>query len=411
MLKLQTVLNRLSATVGGLTAATLALAFLSVGIQAEEKATAAGTESAAETTPAAPPAIPASVARVERRPVELWQRFSGRLEAVERVEIRSRVAGAVEAAHFREGALVEKGAPLLTIDPAPYEAAVARAESDLKAARARLAFASGERERGAQLQGNRTIAASEYARRVQAADEAAAQLTSAEASLRTARLDLSYTAIRAPISGRIGRLEVTEGNLVSAGAGSPVLTRIVSIDPIYATFDADEASVERLLRTAGGIDGIERVPVEMDQGDGKVVRGRIQLVDPSVDPVNGTVAIRASFPNPDGRLLPGQFARLRLGEPRAEPAVLVSERAVGTDQDKRYVLVVDGDDTVQYREVDLGPAAGDMRVVENGLKADERVVVNGLQRLRPGAKIAPQMVSMETGRSLDRQASVDPKAR
>lgn len=402
MSKIHLILNGLAAALASAAAAAFALTFLGLGILTQETGPAAGAETA-QTAP--PPAIPASVARVERRPVELWQRYSGRLEAVERVEIRSRVAGAVESAAFREGAVVERGAPLLRIDPAPYEAAVARAESDLEAARARLDFAVGERERGRQLQGNRTIAASEYERRVQATAEAAAQLASAEATLRTARLDLSYTDIRAPVSGRIGRLEVTEGNLVSAGAGSPVLARMVSVDPIYATFDADETAVERLLRSAGGLDRADAVPVEMDLADGKTIAGRIQLVNPSVDPVNGTVAIRASFPNADGTLLPGQFARLRLGQPRSEPALLVSERAVGTDQDKRYVLVVDADDTVQYRAVDLGPATGDMRVVENGLSADERVVVNGLQRLRPGAKIAPQMVSMETGRSLDRQAS------
>lgn len=411
MSKLHTILNWLSAGLAAVAAAAFALAFLGLGILAEEQGAASHAQ-AAEGPAAAPTAIPASVARVERRPVELWQRYSGRLEAVERVEIRSRVAGAIESAHFREGALVEQGAPLLTIDPAPYEAAVARAESDLEAAKARLAFAVGERDRGAQLQGNRTIAASEYERRVQAAQEATAGLASAEASLRTARLDLSYTAISAPVSGRIGRLEVTEGNLVSAGAGSPVLARMVSIDPIYASFDADEASVERLLQSTGGIDGIDKVPVQMDLSDGTSVTGHIQLVNPSVDPVNGTVTIRASFDNKGGMLLPGQFARLRLGQPRAEPALLVSERAVGTDQDKRYVLVVDDQDTVQYRAVDLGPATGDMRVVEKGLAADERVVVNGLQRLRPGAKIAPQMVSMETGRSLDQQASADvPPAR
>lgn len=351
-------------------------------------------------------AVPASVARVERRPVELWTRFSGRLEAVERVEIRSRVEGAVEAAHFREGSLVEKGAQLLTIDPEPYQAAVSRAESDLEAAKARLAYARGELQRGAQLQGNRTIAVSEYERRVQASLEAAAQLASAEATLRSARLDLAYTDIRAPVSGRIGRLEVTAGNLVSAGAGSPVLARMVSIDPIYASFDADEATVDGLLSAPGAL---ERVPVEMDLDGGTTVAGHIQLIDPSVDPVNGTVGIRVAFSNADGALLPGQFARIRLGEANAAPAILVAERAVGTDQDKRYVLVVGENDTVEYRSVKLGRASGDMRVVESGLSENERIVVNGLQRLRPGARVEPQMVSMETGQPLStRTAEAEP---
>ncbi|WP_336739796.1 efflux RND transporter periplasmic adaptor subunit [Aureimonas altamirensis] len=366
-----------------------------------------GRNAGAETLPSEQPAaVPASVARVERRPVELWTRFSGRLEAVERVDIRSRVAGAVEAAHFREGSLVEKGAPLLTIDPAPYQAAVSRAESELEAAKARLAYARGELQRGTQLQGNRTIAVSEYERRVQASLEAQAQLAAAEAMLRSARLDLAYTDIRAPVSGRIGRLEVTAGNLVSAGAGSPVLARMVSVDPIYASFDADEGTVDGLLAATQGLD---RVPVEMDLANGTMVRGHIQLIDPSVDPENGTVGIRVAFSNKGGALLPGQFARIRLGEANAAPAILVAERAVGTDQDRRYVLVVGPDDTVEYRNVTLGRASGDMRVVESGLAEDERIVVNGLQRLRPGARVEPRMVSMETGQPLStRTAQAEP---
>ncbi|WP_416356222.1 efflux RND transporter periplasmic adaptor subunit [Aureimonas phyllosphaerae] len=407
MSKLHSVLNGVAAVMASSVAAAFAVTFLGLGVISHEPRPAAG----AETSEAAPPAaVPASVARVERRPVELWSRHSGRLEAVERVEIRSRVAGAVLATHFEEGALVEKGALLVTIDPEPYRAAVERSRSDLQAAQARLAFAEGERDRGAQLQGNRTIAGSEYERRVQAAAEAQAQLSAAAATLRSAELDLSYTEIRAPVSGRIGRLLVTSGNLVSAGAASPVLARMVSVDPVYATIDADEGSTQRLLQSAGGMDGIERIPARLDLQNGGSVEGHVRFVDPTVDPANGTVAIRVAFPNAEGTLMPGQFAKVRLGEPKAEPALLVSERAVGTDQDKRYVLVVDETDTVQYREVHLGAASGDMRVVESGLAADERVVVNGLQRLRPGAKVAPQMVSMETGRSLDRQASADAPA-
>nr|WP_244498008.1 efflux RND transporter periplasmic adaptor subunit [Aureimonas sp. AU40] len=405
MSKLPILLNRVAAFMASTAAAALAVSFLGLGVLTQEPRPATGAETAEAQPPATPPAIPASVARVERRPVDLWSRHSGRLEAVERVEIRSRVAGAIEAAHFHEGALVEKGALLVTIDPAPYRATMERALSDRQAAEARLAFAIGERDRGSQLQGNRTIAASEFDRRVQAAAEAQAGLASAEAALRSAELDLSYTEIRAPVSGRIGRLEVTGGNLVSAGATSPVLARMVSVDPIYAAFDADEETVQRLVRAAGGMAEITRIPARLDLADRESVEGRVQFVDPSVDPANGTVGLRVAFPNPDGTLMPGQFARLRLGQPDAGTALLVSERAVGTDQDKRYVLVVDDKDTVQYREVHLGPASGDMRVVESGLSADERVVVNGLQRLRPGARVAPQMVSMETGRGLDRQAS------
>jgi multidrug efflux system membrane fusion protein len=359
---------------------------------------------------AAPSATPASVARVEARRVATWTKASGRLEAVERVDLRARVAGALEATHFREGALVAQGDLLVTLDPAPFEAAVLRAQAAVEGAEARLAFAISERERGLALQGTRTLAASDVERRVQAGLEAAADLASARAALRTAELDLSYTRIRAPIAGRIGRIEVDPGNLVAAGAGSPVLATLVSVDPIYASFDVDEATVGRALAALpeGKREAVEAIAVEMDRGDGSVAAGRIQMIDPAVDPVNGTVRVRASFPNPGGRLMPGQFARLRLGEPQAGPAVLVSERAVGTDQDRKYVLVVDRDDKAEYRNVTLGAAVDGLRIVTEGLRADERVVVNGLQRIRPGALLAPQMVAMDGAGDPSLQAAAEP---
>ncbi|MBB3999461.1 efflux RND transporter periplasmic adaptor subunit [Aureimonas pseudogalii] len=359
---------------------------------------------------AMPSATPASVARVEARRVATWTKLSGRLEAVERVELRARVAGALEATHFREGALVARGDLLVTLDPAPFEAAVLRAQAAVEGAEARLAFAAGERERGLALQGTRTLAASDVERRVQAGLEAAADLASARAALRTAELDLSYTRIRAPIAGRIGRIEVDPGNLVAAGAGSPVLATLVSVDPIYASFDVDEATVGRALAALpdGRREAVEAIAVEMDRGDGSVAAGRIQMIDPAVDPVNGTVRVRASFPNPGGRLMPGQFARLRLGEPQAGPAVLVSERAVGTDQDRKYVLVVDRDDKAEYRSVTLGAAVDGLRIVTEGLDANERVVVNGLQRIRSGALLAPQMVAMDGAGDPSLQAAAEP---
>ncbi|WP_062207542.1 efflux RND transporter periplasmic adaptor subunit [Aureimonas sp. AU12] len=364
-------------------------------------------------TAAAPPsATPASVARVEARSVATWTKFSGRLEAVGRVDLRSRVAGAVEATHFREGSLIAKGDLLVTIDPAPFEAALARAQAAVESAKARLAFAAGEEERGLALRDSRTLAASEYARRVQAGLEATADLASAKAALRTAELDLSYTQIQAPIAGRIGRIEVDVGNLVTAGAGSPVLASLVSVDPIYASFDADEAAISRAIAALpeGSRDHADRIPVEMDRADGGVAVGRIQLIDPTVDPVNGTVRVRASFPNPGGKLMPGQFARLRLGEPQPGPALLVSERAVGTDQDRKFVLVVDRDDKAEYRNVTLGAPAEGLRIVTAGLRADERIVVNGLQRIRPGSLIAPQMVGMDGATDANLQAAAaEPK--
>jgi multidrug efflux system membrane fusion protein len=351
-------------------------------------------------TPAAQPptATPVSVATLERRDVALWDEFSGRLEAVERVEIRPRVAGAIQAVHFVEGALVKQGDLLLTIDPAPYAAAVARAEAQVAAAKARLALTKGELDRGRQLWDTKNLSQRDLDQRINADSEAAANLRAAEASLETARLDLAWTEVRAPVSGRVGRLEVTVGNLVPAGPGGPVLTTLVSIDPIYASFNADERTLTRVLaslpRSADAHTEIDRIPVRMDAG--REIGGYLQLVDNQVDARTGTVRVRAVFDNPNGSLLPGQFVRLQMGRAKTEPLLLVNERAIGTDQDKKFVLVVDGDNKATYREVELGANAEGLRVVTSGLKAGERVIVNGLQKVRPGALIEPKPVAMET---------------
>jgi len=360
------------------------------------------TISQSNSPPEAPPPMPVSVATVESRDVVLWNAFSGRLEAVERVEVRPRVAGAIEAVHFREGALVVAGDRLITIDPAPFAAEVDRAKAEVSAAEARLALARTELDRGRRLFDNRTVSQRELDLRVNAESEASANLLAAKAELESAELDLGYTEIRAPVAGRVGRLEVTVGNLVSAGPGAPLLTTLVSVDPIYASFNADEEAVTGALAALdGGVDAyaqVDRIPVEMvtSTTDGTVLRGKMQLIDNQVDAASGTVRVRAVFDNPEGSLLPGQFARLRMGQPDAEPRLVVSERAVGTDQDRRFVLVVDGDNKAAYREVSLGPSVEGLRIVASGLEAGERVVVNGLQRVRPGAVVAPEPVAMDS---------------
>jgi len=353
---------------------------------------------AAEAAP--PPAVPVSVATVERRDIVPWEEFSGRLEAVERVEVRSRVAGQIQALHFREGGLVKQGDLLVTIDPAPFAAEVARAEAQTASARARLAFTKREYERARELSGSGTIPLRELDSRTNAYAEAQSSLRAAQAALETAKLNLGYTQIRAAVSGRVGKAEVTVGNLVAAGAGAPVLTTLVSVDPIYASFDADEQVVMRALSSlrdgAGGALAVERVPVRMEAptAGGAAVPGRVQMIDNVVDAGSGTVRVRAVFDNGEGVLMPGQFVRLRMGQAKSEPVLLISERAVGTDQDKKFVMVVGEDNKAAYREISLGATAGGLRVVADGLKAGERIVVNGLQRLRPGALVAPKEVSM-----------------
>ncbi|MGN7880553.1 efflux RND transporter periplasmic adaptor subunit [Ensifer sp. 22460] len=358
-------------------------------------------DAATETAAAPPPAVPVSVSRAQSKRITTWEEFSGRLEAIERVEVRPRVGGAILKAHFREGALVKQGDLLVTIDPEPYAAAVERAKAQVEAAEARVALAKIELERGRKLVTTSAVPQSSVDQRSSAYDEAQAEVRSAKAALRTAELDLQYTEVRAPISGRVGRLDVTAGNLVAAGSASPVLTTLVSVDPIYASFNASEevvtTALAKLAASAGG-DAIERLPVQVGTAadEGTPITGHIQLINNEVDAATGTIRVRAALENADGRLISGQFVRIRIGEPDPEEKLVISDRAIGSDQDKKFVFVVGTDNKVEYRQVKLGPNSDGLRIVESGLKSGENIVVNGLQRVRPGVVVAPQHVEETT---------------
>lgn len=353
----------------------------------------------ATATAAAPePAVPVTVAVIQPRSTTLFDDFSGRLEAVDRVQLRPRVAGAILSTNFTEGALVKSGDILFKIDPAPYAAEVDRAQAQLEAARARAAFAANELERGAQLVGNSIVTKRDYDQRDNGNREAIANVKAAEASLQTAKLNLDYTQVRAPVDGRVGRIEVTVGNLVAAGSASPVLTSLVSVNPIYASFDATEELVLRALSAisdgSGKRGNLDRIPVEMTTSGGITASGHIQLIDNQVQGQTGTIRVRAVFKNEDGRLIPGQFARVRMGQPQQQSLVLLDERAIGTDQDKKFVMVVGDDERAVYRPVTLGGSVDGLRIISAGLKPGERVVVNGLQRVRPGALLKTQVAAM-----------------
>jgi len=374
---------------------------VAAGVAAGVAMTSSDGDAAGPAASGAPQAVPVSVATVKATETIRWHEFSGRLEAVERVDIRSRVAGQVQDVLFREGSLVDEGDLLVTIDPAPFEAEVARAEATVASARAQLSFTKVEHERAQKLAGTGAMPVREMDRRDNDYREAQAALRAAQATLKVAKLNLGYTKIRAPISGRVGKALITVGNLVPAGAAAPALTTLVSVDPIYAAFDADENVVMQALhelRKSSGTLDVGRIPVEMEgvTADAPAVHGQVQFVDNAVDASSGTIRVRAVFSNPDGFLMPGQFARLRMGQASPQMLLLVSERAIGSDLDKKFVMVVGDDDKAEYREVTLGAIADGLRIVTNGLKDGDRVIVRGLQRVRPGVLVKPEAVDMKS---------------
>jgi RND family efflux transporter MFP subunit len=361
-------------------------------------------EHGAAQTPAAsaPPAV--TVSEPVRRRLTEWDEYTGRFAAVERVEIRPRVAGTLDAVHFTDGALVRAGDRLFTIDPRPYEATVASADAGLAQSRARLAFARGEVDRARELRRSDAVPARTFDQRQQELLVAQAEILSAEAAVQRARLDLEFTEIRSPVSGRVGRAVIRPGNLVAGGAGAgeaTLLTTVVSMDPIHLYFDADQTAYLRYQRLAR--EGFR--PSSREQGNpvqaalsdeqGWPHQGRMDFVDNEIDGGTGTIRGRAVFPNPDMLLTPGMFARMRLVGSSEYEAMLVPQAAIGTDQGRRFAYVVEGDGTARQREVRLGPVVDGLQLVREGLRAEDRVVVNGLQRVRPGTRVTPEHKPLE----------------
>ena len=365
-------------------AATLAALFcLGGGYAVYHRQAAAAT--------ALPAAVTVDVALVGSSAITEWQEYSGRLEAIERVDIHPQVSGILTAVHFKDGSLVKKGDLLFTIDPRPFAAELARAEALLAAAEARAAYTASDLARGERLLAENAIARRDFDEKQNAAREAVANVQGAKAALRVAQLNLDYTRISAPIAGRVSRAEVTVGNLVAPGNG-PALTTLVSAERIYAAFDVDEQSYLKVINATKG----QALPIHLGlaDDDGYSLDGRLASVDNRLDSSSGTIRLRAIVDNPDGRLLPGLYARVRLGGASPRQVVLIDEKAVGTDQAKRFVLVVGEGNQTAYREVQLGSVHEGQRVVESGLKAGETIVVNGLQRVRPGDTVQPNKVVM-----------------
>jgi membrane fusion protein, multidrug efflux system len=361
--------------------------------------------------PGAPPPPKVTVAEVVDRSVTEWDEFTGRLEAVDAVAVRPRVSGFVAGVRFTEGAVVHKGDLLFQLDPRPFQAEVDRLRAERGRSDAVAQRADSELQRAERLRAEDAMSREEFDRRAAFAREVKAQIAAVDAALAAAELNLEFTRVTAPITGRIGRAIVTEGNLVSTGPGeATLLTTLVSIDPIHAHFDADERIFLKYqeLAKAGRRDDARatRHPIRMALAgeEGFPREGRLDFLDNRLDPSTGTIRGRAIFRNPDGNLTPGLFVRLLLPGSNSYQALLIQDRAVGTDLDKRYVFVVKSDRSIEYRAVTLGPIIDGLRVVRTGLKAGDQIVVSGLQRVRPGVTVEPLLTAMDSSVPKDKTA-------
>ena len=356
-----------------------------------------------------PPAPPVSVAPAVEKSITDREEFTGRLEALETVDLRPRIGGTIDRVHFRDGALAKKGELLFTIDPRPFQAEVVRAEAQVAAARSRAQLAKAELARAQQLLDAAAVSRQEYDQLSSGARTADTDIAASEAALRVARLNLEYTEVRAPIAGRLSRANITAGNLVDA---SSVLTTLVATDRIYAYFDGSEQTFLRLRKARSEArDDALQVKMALANETGLPHAGRVDFIDNRLNPQTGAIRMRAVFDNAGGQFTPGLFARIQLASGKSYPAGQTPERAIGTDQSKRFVLVVGPNNVPEFREVQLGALIDGMRVVQSGLKPGELVVVNGLQRVRPGAPVAPQRLDVdERGMPIEKPAPPPPGA-
>lgn len=380
--------------------ASLLLISLAAGCRQD---TGAHAESA-QGTPQMPPPPAVSAAEVVEREVMQWDDFTGRIEAVETVQIQPRVAGYIESVNFKEGAEVKKGDVLFVIDQRPYQAQLARARAELARAKAQAQLAAAQAARARKLVQSNTMSQDEGDERKAANAQALADIQAAEAAVVTAELNLDYTQIRSPIDGRAGRAMVTPGNLVSGGEMVPqatLLTTVVSLDPVYVYFDADEQTYLRYsaMARSGERPSSRETPnpvfIGLASEEGFPHEGHMDFVDNQLDPATGTIRGRAVLENPDRIFTPGLFARVRLAGSGKFKAILVDDKAVLTDQDRRYVYVLGPNNVAVRKDIRLGRLVDGLRIVTEGLAAGDKVIVHGVQKVFfPGMPVAPQMIRM-----------------
>jgi RND family efflux transporter MFP subunit len=346
-----------------------------------------------------PPQV--SVATVLEKRVKDWDEFTGRFQAVETVEIRPRVSGYIDRVAFKEGGLVKSGDLLFVIDPRPYQAEYDRAAADLKRYKTALELARIESVRVQRLRQSGAVSQEELDERTSTVAQAEANAAGAQAALESAQLNLGFTRVTSPVTGRVSRAEVTRGNLVTGGNnGGTLLSSVVSMDPIYLYFDSDEQAYLRYTQMArngqrsSSRDAPNPVQVGLANEEGFPHPGRVDFIDNQLNPQTGTIRARAVLDNKDGQFTPGLFARVQLLGSDEYNAVLIDDRAVNTDQNQKYVFLLGADNKVEYRQVKLGRVIDGLRVVREGLKAGDTIVVNGAQRVHPGVTVTPQRVAM-----------------
>jgi multidrug efflux system membrane fusion protein len=361
---------------------------------------------------AAQPTLPeVQVAEVIHRPLREWQEFSGRLQAVNTVDVRPRVSGYVDRVAFTDGGRVKKGQLLFQIDPRPFQAEVDRLVAERTRSVSDLELATANRARAERLISAHAISREEYERQVAAQASAQGALGSIDASLQEARLNREFTEVRAPIDGHVSRAIITAGNLVTSAS---LMTTLVSDDPVYVYFDADEQTYLRYAKArhdhALANSGASDVYIGLVDEDGYPHPGQVDFIDNQVDATTGTIRARAALANPDGRYTPGLFARVRLIGGEDHDSVLIEDRAVGTDLSKKFVLTLTKDNHIEYRLVELGPEINGLRVVTQGLAPNELIVVNGLQHVRPGQTVAATRVAMSDSAGGLTQVAAQPSA-
>ncbi|BCJ92373.1 MexE family multidrug efflux RND transporter periplasmic adaptor subunit [Terrihabitans soli] len=356
------------------------------------------------------PALPVSVAKAVKRQVVDWAEMPGRFEAANYVEVRAQVAGELESVHFEDGQIVKPGDLLFRIDSSQFKAAAEAAEAAIRTNQTRLDLAAQEQKRGQELRGTGNIPESVFQQRNQAFLEAQANLDQSKAEFERARISLGYTDITAPISGKVGRKLVTEGNLVSDGSAGTLLTTIVQFDPVYFYFDVDEQSFLTYQRSRTGealSQHYQQVFIALSDETTFTHQAKLDFIANQVDPATGTIRVRAVMPNADQFVTPGLFGRVKLQTRPPYEALVIPDDAITLDQTRRIVMTVNKDGVVEPKEIQTGPRIGKFRVVTSGITENDTLIVNGLMRARPGGKVVPTPVEIKVPDDLTRPDKIE----